>query len=94
MLGFGGHFATKSRRYSTTHRILRAQRRTWQRTQRDDWRSRHYDQDAGEETTLVVCDLTLSGIGWNNTADAELALAAAARARELRALAREERTTA
>jgi hypothetical protein len=27
MLGFGGHFATKSRRYSTTHKALRAARR-------------------------------------------------------------------
>ena len=27
MLGFGGHFATKSRRYSTTHKQLRAARR-------------------------------------------------------------------
>ena len=32
MLGFGGHFATKSRRYSTTHKTLRADRRTWRRT--------------------------------------------------------------
>lgn len=39
-------------------------------------------------------ELSLAGIGWNNTADAELAIAAAARARELRALAREERATA
>ena len=41
MLGFGGHFATKSRRYSTTHKHLRAARREWQRTTRADWRDRH-----------------------------------------------------
>jgi hypothetical protein len=29
MLGFGGHFLTKSRRYSTTFRALRAARRAW-----------------------------------------------------------------
>jgi hypothetical protein len=29
MLGYGGHFATKSRRYSTTMRALRAARRNW-----------------------------------------------------------------
>ena len=46
-----------------------------------------------DETTLIVCDLTLAGIGWNTTADAQLAADAAARAREHRALAREERTT-
>jgi hypothetical protein len=43
---------------------------------------------------LVVCDLTLAGIGWNTTADAQLAAQAAARARAYRDLAREERSTA
>ncbi len=43
MLGFGGHFATKSRRYSTTHKQLRAARREYQRTTRADWRDRHHD---------------------------------------------------
>ena len=96
MLGFGGHFATKSRRYSTTHKTLRADRRTWRRTQQHDWRQRHHPElDLPEdETTLIVCDLTLAGIGWNTTADAQLAADAAARAREHRALTREERTTA
>ena len=42
MLGFGGHFATKSRRYSTTHKQLRAARREYQRTTRADWRDRHH----------------------------------------------------
>ena len=98
MLGYGGHFATKSRRYSTTHKTLRADRRTWRRTQQAEWRQRHgqhhvheHDQDAAE--ALVICDLTLAGIGWNTTADAQLAADAAARARAHRALTREERTT-
>ena len=98
MLGFGGHFATKSRRYSTTHKALRAARRTWRRAPSNDWRNRHHtaaNDDRGDtETTLIVADLTLAGIGWNTTADAHLAAAAAARARAYRALAREERTTA
>jgi hypothetical protein len=82
--------------YSTTHKTLRADRRTWRRTQQQDWRQRHHPDLAGpeDETTLIVCDLTLAGIGWNTTADAQLATDAAARAREHRALAREERTTA
>ena len=42
MLGFGGHFATKSRRYSTTHKALRAARREWRRTTRNDWWNRHH----------------------------------------------------
>ncbi|MFC4942348.1 replication initiator [Pseudonocardia sp. GCM10023141] len=92
MLGFGGHFATKSRRYSTTHKAIRAQRREWQRSGQLDWRTRHHDDV--DDTTLIVCDLTLAGIGWNTTADAQLAASAAARAREHRALAKQERTTA
>jgi hypothetical protein len=32
VLGFGGHFSTKSRRYSTTLRALRDARTTWRRT--------------------------------------------------------------
>jgi hypothetical protein len=100
MLGFGGHFATKSRRYSTTHKALRAARREWRRATRNDWWNRHHPaahdlgDDQGEtDTTLIVADLHLAGIGWNTTADAHLAAAAAARARAYRALAREEHTT-
>jgi hypothetical protein len=33
MLGYRGHFTTKSRRYSTTMRALRAARRDWKRRQ-------------------------------------------------------------
>jgi hypothetical protein len=91
MLGFGGHFATRSRRYSTTHRALRAERRVWQRTQREEWRRRHHDYDG--DHTMIIGELNLAGIGWNSTADAQLAISAAARGRELRALARQERTT-
>jgi hypothetical protein len=99
MLGFGGHFATKSRRYSTTHKQLRAARREYQRSSRAGWNQRHHDasngsRSTGDDTTLIVCDLTLAGIGWNTTADAQLATDAAARAREHRSRLREERTTA
>ena len=100
MLGFGGHFATKSRRYSTTHKQLRAARREYQRTTRADWRDRHRGtgddswSSTDDDTTLIICDLTLAGIGWNTTADGQLATAAAARAREHRARMREERSSA
>ncbi len=100
MFGFGGHFATKSRRYSTTHKQLRAARREYQRTTRADWRERHHGtgddtwSSTDDDTTLIICDLTLAGIGWNTTADAQLATAAAARAREHRARMREERSSA
>ncbi len=35
-----------------------------------------------DDTTLIVCDLHLAGIGWNTTADAQLAVQAAAQARD------------
>ena len=98
MLGFGGHFATKSRRYSTTHKALRAARREWQRSH--PHRLAEPPPAIGDDgshrggTTLIVGDLHLAGIGWNTTADAQLATAAAARARELPRPPREERTTA
>jgi hypothetical protein len=99
MLGFGGHFATKSRRYSTTHKALRAQRRAWHRDSRTDWRRRHADRlevehEHDDDTTLIVCQLTLAGIGWNSTGDAQLAADAADRARAHRRLVKQERTTA
>ena len=46
MLGFGGHFATKSRRYSTTHKTLRADRRTWLRTHPLDWHTATATRDS------------------------------------------------
>jgi hypothetical protein len=97
MLGFGGHFATKSRRYSTTHKHLRAARREWQRTTRTDWHHRHHDDawtSTEDDTNLVVCDLTLAGIGWHTTADAQLAASAAAHAREHRQAIKNERALA
>ena len=80
MLGFRGHFATKSRRYSTT---LRAARVTWRRRQ-------HRTAEHREETTLIVGRLTYAGTGWRTTGDELLALSAAARAREHKRIAREE----
>jgi hypothetical protein len=86
MLGFGGHFSTKSRRYSTTLRALRAARQAWRR-RREVVEQRDHD---GEETTLVVGSWSYAGIGWRTTADALLASTAAALARERRLVGREE----
>jgi len=94
MLGFGGHFATKSRRYSTTHKQLRAQRRQHRTTQRQNQRKRWDNHECDDETTLIITDLALAGVGYRNSADAQLATAAAARAREQRQIAKEERITA
>jgi len=84
MLGYRGHFATKSRRYSTTMRVLRAARSNWRRRQHPS--SRHH----GDTTVISHTDLHWAGRGWRTTGDALLALSAAARAREHRRVAREE----
>jgi hypothetical protein len=86
MLGFRGHLATKSRRYSTTLGRLRQARRDYARRTRS---SRHecptgwadQDQDP-EETTLVVGSWRFAGMGWLTSGDAALAAASAARARD------------
>ncbi|NJP30671.1 replication initiator [Micromonospora thermarum] len=93
MLGFGGHFLTKARRYSVTFQLLRDTRVTYRR-------SEDQDQAAGEpiravdhldeETTLVVGTLTFAGVGWHTTGDALLANTAAALAHERHAAGREE----
>ena len=93
MLGFGGHFATKSRHYSTTHKQLRAQRRHHQTTQRHNNRKRWDNHACDDDTTLIITELTLAGVGYHTTADAQLATAAAARAREQRQIAKEEQMT-
>jgi hypothetical protein len=84
MLGYRGHFATKSRRYSTTMRALRAARRDWHRRQHPGSRGN------GDRTVIRHTDLTWAGRGWSTGGDALLALSAAARAREHRRVAREE----
>jgi hypothetical protein len=84
MLGYRGHFATKSRRYSTTMRALRAARRDWHRRQ-NPRTLRHADK-----TVITDAHLEWAGRGWRTNGDALLALSAAARAREHRRIAREE----
>jgi hypothetical protein len=83
MLGYGGHFLTKSRRYSVTFGQLRTARADYRRAARacdpghDAW-GRPLD-----ETVVLVLDTTWSyaGIG-HTTPGSELAAASAARARE------------
>jgi hypothetical protein len=77
MLGFRGHFATKSRRYSTTLRALRAARADHHRRQHP----RPITSGRGE-ALITVTHMTWAGSGWRSTGDALLALSAAARARE------------
>ena len=92
MLGFRGHFASKSRRYSVTLGALRRARRRAQvliaRSRESgrplDLASLEADLLAEEETetTLVVGSWHYVGTGWANEAQTVLAKAAAARARD------------
>ena len=84
MLGYRGHFATKSRRYSTTMRALRKARRDWHRRQPPQ------PTTYKDKTVVTETELEWAGRGWRTTGDALLALSAAAQAREHRRIAREE----
>ncbi len=59
MLGFRGHFSTKSRRYSTTLGALRTARAEWRRAQAAET---HTDPD----TTLVLAHWVYAGTGLTN----------------------------
>ncbi len=92
MLGFRGHFATKSRRYSITLGALRRARRRAQALIAEHRTSgRPFDlaaleadllADDEDETTLVIGHWSYAGTGWATEAETLLATAAAARARE------------
>ncbi len=85
MLGFRGHLATKSRRYSVTLGRLRQARRDYvQRRRRPSEQAVFMvdDQTDVAETTLVVGSWQYAGMGWLTNGDAALAAASAARARD------------
>jgi hypothetical protein len=90
MLGFGGQFITKSRRYSTTRKALKTARRHWQRTRQHTKQPGTDVANSAEETTLIVGALSFAGIGYRTTGDQWLALTAAAQARKRRQIAKEE----
>ena len=83
MLGYGGHFLTKSRRYSVTFGHLRVARTAHRRAQkhpngeRDPW-----GRPLDDTVVLVIKTWTYAGTGYTGTANSELAIASAARARE------------
>jgi hypothetical protein len=92
MLGYGGHCLTKSRRYSTTFRALRAARRAWAA------RRRHgpavaLDADGRllpPAGMVTVAGWEYAGRGYSTPADAWLARSMAADHHQARQLAREE----
>jgi hypothetical protein len=82
MIGFRGHFASKSRRYSTTLGAIRGERRAYRQRQA----ALPLEE---QDTTLIVARWEFAGTGYLATGDTALALSAAARAREQRQAARE-----
>ena len=96
MLGFGSHFSTKSRRYSTTLRALRRSRVAYAiRLRRGDTLPLDaWGRPEDHQAVIVVASWRYLGRGYQSTGEAWLAASAAARAREERRVAREElRTT-
>ena len=92
MLGFGGHFLTKARRYSVTFGALRGVRIFYRRNETTGPQHgpiRTADH-ADEETTLIIGNFRYAGTGWKTTGDALLANTAADLARRRREAGREE----
>jgi hypothetical protein len=96
MLGFRGHWSTKSRRYSTTMTALRRARVQFakRRRARDgvplDASGRVEDDD---QAAVVIATWSYVGRGYQTQGEVWLALSAAARARERRRITRDELTT-
>ncbi|MFK4596760.1 hypothetical protein RKD30_003427 [Streptomyces pristinaespiralis] len=64
MLGFRGHFSTKTRRYSTTLGALRQARAEWRRLQAAIARGdQAVPTDQDDDTTLVLAHWTFAGTG-------------------------------
>jgi hypothetical protein len=94
MLGFGGHFSTKSRRYSTTLGALRRARAEFAarrgRHQLAELAG-HYEGEGAEAVAVVVlARWRYLGFGYQTEGEAWLARSAAANAREQRRAARLE----
>jgi hypothetical protein len=95
MLGFGGHFSTKSRRYSTTLGALRRARVAYaiRRRRGDALPLDAWGRPEDDQAVLVVASWSYIGAGYQTTGEAWLAASAAARAREARRIAKEELRT-
>jgi hypothetical protein len=95
MLGFGGHFSSKSRRYSTTLGALRRARVAYaiRRHRGDTLPLDSWGQPEDDQVVIVVASWRYVGSGYQSTGEAWLAASAAARAREARRIAKEELRT-
>jgi hypothetical protein len=95
MLGFGGHWSTKSRRYSTTFTVLRRARVAFakRRRARDGVPLDAWERAEDDQAIVVVASWVYVGSGYATEGERWLALSAAARAREQRRMAWEELCT-
>jgi hypothetical protein len=88
MLGFRGHFLTKSRRYSTTFKAIREDQATY----------RHDEAlttlGVCEDDVIVVNNWRFISVGYLDDAERELAAGIAARIRDQRKRQYEERQSA
>lgn len=71
MLGFRGHFSTKSRRYSVTLGSLRGARRAWRLRVLLD--RVHPTEDVEPDEILVIGSWSYAGMGWLSDGDRALA---------------------
>jgi hypothetical protein len=95
MLGFGGHWSTKSRRYSTTFGVLRRARMAFakRRRARDGVPLDAWGRPEDDQAVVVVASWVYVGSDYETEGERWLALSAAARAREQRQVAQEELRT-
>src|SRR2546427_5353644 len=90
-LGFGGHFATKSRRYSTTFKVLRGVRKEHRRRQsfKEELPLDAWGRPEGDALVVVLAEWGFKGTGFRSTGDCSLVRGAKARAMEGRGALRE-----
>ena len=83
MLGYGGHFLTKSRRYSVTFGQLRRARTEHRKHQRHPEGERDpWGRPLDDTVVLVLAPGPTTAPAYTTAPSAELALTAAARARD------------
>src|SRR4029453_10618273 len=95
-LGFGGHWSTRSRCYSTTMTALRRVRAEY--TRRARWPNRlpldAWGRSETDQAVEVLATWSYAGSGWHSATERQLAIAAAGRAPAPPPLARATRATA
>lgn len=82
MLGFRGHFSSKSRRYSVTLGALRGARRRWRLERLIERAST--DDGIRPDEVLVIGSWSFAGMGWLSEGDRALALEASRSLRDWR----------